>query len=462
MAGAPLISRNSRKWFQLVVATVGVVWLLSMMVALTYVHNVRWDLSPGNRFTLSDRGKKVLAGVKQPVKVMAFIRTEDPRNVYIKDLLWQVARECPSITYDIVDVNRHPALAAQYNVSSYGATVVESNGKRSDFSNPSESLLMSAILRVMQESKHIYALTGHGECGIDDTDRRAGCSLLRDALTMESYKIDKLTLLSAGEIPADAAVVLELGPKSDFLEDETAVLGRWLDRGGKMLALIDPFQAPRLVGLLGAYGIEVGANVVLDMDNRLSGGEMFSVAITDLNSDHLVSSSLKAPPLFSLAAVVAARADEKKGRRVSTLLKTGPRSWASYDPRVMDGTEVAFVAGRDINGPLPVGVESIQPAGAGAEAGVETRILAFGDSDFASNRFLDYLGNKDLAINSVNWLAREDELIGNRPQQQVAGKNQFFISQSDGESMFWAAVVVQPGLFLLVAISLFVWRRFGP
>jgi len=462
VAGPAVMSRNFRKWLQLVVATVGVTSLLAALVALAYIHNVRWDLSPGNRFTLSDHAKQVLARVHQPVKVMAFIRTEDPRNLYIKDLLWQVARECPSLTYDVVDVNRHPALAAQYGVSSYGAAVVESGGKRSDFSNPSEGLLMSAILRVIQESKHVYALDGHGECAIDNTDRRDGCSLLREALTMDSYKVDKLTLLGGGEVPADAGVLLVTGPKSDLLEGETVVLRSWLDRGGKMLALVDPFRAPRFVSLLGAYGIEVGANIVLDMNNRLSGGEAFSVAISDLNRQHLVSSTLKSPPLFSLAAAVAARADENKGRRVTTLLETGPRSWASYDPRILEGADIGFVAGRDVNGPLPVGVESVQPAAAAAEPGAETRILAFGDSDFATNRFLDYLGNKDLALNSVNWLAREDELIGSRPQQQVAAKNQFFISQSDGESVFWASVVVQPGLFLLVAVALFVWRRFGP
>ncbi len=462
MEGAAVISRNFRKWLQVVIATVGVTSLLATLVALAYVHNVRWDLSPGNRFTLSDHAKQVLARVHQPVKVLAFIRTEDPRNLYIKDLLWQVSRECASLTYDVVDVNRHPALAAQYGVSSYGAAVVESGGKRSDFSNPSEALLMSAILRVIQESKHVYALAGHGECAIDNTDRHDGCSQLREALTMESYKIDSLTLLGGGEVPADAGVLLVAGPKSDLLEGEVAVLGRWLDRGGKMLALIDPFRAPRMVSLLGAYGIEVGANVVLDMDNRLSGGEAFSVAIGDLNRQHLVTSTLKSPPLFSLAAVVAGRGNEINGRRVATLLKTGPRSWASYDPRILEGADISFVAGRDINGPLPVGVEVVQPAGPGAEPGAETRILAYGDSDFAGNRFIDYLGNKDLAVNSVNWLAREDELISSRPQQQVSGKNQFFISQSDGESVFWSAVVVQPGLFLLVAVTLSAWRRFGP
>ncbi len=85
----------------------------------------------------------------------------------------------------------------------------------------------------------------------------------------------------------------------------------------------------------------------------------------------------------------------------------------------------------------------------------------FGDSEFATNRFLDYLGNKDLFVNGVNWLAREDALMGTRPQQKTAGKNQFFISQADAEGVFRWAVLWQPGLFLLVGIAVLVRRRFG-
>jgi len=251
------------------------------------------------------------------------------------------------------------------------------------------------------------------------------------------------------------------GAKSDFLEVETATLAAWLERGGKLLALVDPFRAPRLVALLGMHGIEVGANIVIDPENRLAGGESWSAVLSDLNRQHLVTSTLKAPPLFSLAAAVVAHEDAATRREATTLVKSGPRSWASYDPGIIEGGEARFVAGRDVNGPIPVAVEVTEPAAKGGDEGARTRILAFGDSDFASNRFLDYLGNKDLLVNAVNWLAREDALMGNRPQQKTPGKNQFFISQADAEKVFRAAVLWQPGLFLLVGVLVMVRRRFG-
>ncbi|MFN2426395.1 MAG: GldG family protein [Candidatus Binatia bacterium] len=455
------ISRSWLRWGQLFAASVGLVWLLMAVVAASYVYNVRWDLSTGDRFTLSDHAHQVLAKITQPVKIRAFIRTEDARNPFLKDLLWQVSRENPRIEYDIVDVNRNPAMAAQYGVSSYGSAVVESNGKRADFSNPSEGLLMSALLKVMQEPKQVYVLTGHGECSTDNTDRHIGCSLLKGALSLESFRVEKLSLVGGAEIPADADVIVIPGPKSDLLEVEVATLGGWLERGGKLFVMIDPFRAPRLVALLGAHGVEVGANIVIDPENRMAGGEPWSTVLSDINRQHLVTSTLKSPPLFSLAGAVVAREDEAAGRIATTLLKSGPRSWASYDPGIIESGDAKFVAGRDVNGPIPVAAEVAEPARKAAVEGTQTRILVFGDSEFASNRFLDYLGNKDLLVNSVNWLAREEALMGSRPQQKTAGKHQFFFSQADAENVFQWAVLWQPGLFLLVGIAVLVRRRFG-
>ena len=74
----------------------------------------------------------------------------------------------------------------------------------------------------------IYTLTGHGECSIDNTDRHIGCSLMRDALSLESFLVAKLSLVGGAEIPADADVLVIPGPKSDFLEVETATLAGWV------------------------------------------------------------------------------------------------------------------------------------------------------------------------------------------------------------------------------------------
>jgi ABC-type uncharacterized transport system involved in gliding motility auxiliary subunit len=88
--------------------------------------------------------------------------------------------------------------------------------------------------------------------------------------------------------------------------------------------------------------------------------------------------------------------------------------------------------------------------------------VAFGDSGFATNRFLEYLGNKDLLVNSVNWLAKEEQLISTRAKRKTPGRNQFFVSQAEGRRVFLGAVVYEPLFFMLVGIGVMLRRRLRP
>ncbi len=146
-----------------------------LILLLTYRHNLRVDLSPQRSYTLSSHAKKLLAELPRDVRLTVFVRSEDPRTPQLKDLLWRITQETKRITYDFVDLNRSPALARQYGVDRYGAIVVESGGRRRDVSNPTEALLMGALLAVTRDRERmVYFLTGHGERSPDDGDRKTG------------------------------------------------------------------------------------------------------------------------------------------------------------------------------------------------------------------------------------------------------------------------------------------------
>jgi len=457
--------RAWRYWLQAVLATIGVAAAMGLAVAVCYVHNLRVDLSPGSRFTLSDHALKVLRALDQPLKITAFIRTEDPRNPILKDLLWQAAHETTYIDYTVLDINKNPALATQLGVAAYGAVVVESKTQRRDFSNPSETQLVSAILRVTQPPKTVVAVTGHGECDLQSSARRNGCSAMRTAISQEFYDIRPMTLVGGRRIPSELSVLLIVGPRSDFLDEELAALRDYLDRGGKLLLLIDPYQAPKLVALMAEYGLAIGDDVVLDPENRLAGGEFTSLVVRERNDQQLLTRTLESPPLFSGVRSVIGRSDPETGRDAAYLLGTGPTSWASYDRGVLKGTsEPRFVAGRDRNGPIRVGAEVTEPAPRPEDpnSGARTRIIAYGDSDFVTNRFLDYLGNKDLLLNSLNWLAQEDTLLAARPQLRKPAVNQLFISEAQAATVFTRSVIVLPAVFIGVGVLMLAWRRLAP
>jgi ABC-type uncharacterized transport system involved in gliding motility auxiliary subunit len=124
----------------------------------------------------------------------------------------------------------------------------------------------------------------------------------------------------------------------------------------------------------------------------------------------------------------------------------------------------SFVRGRDQGGPVSVGVSVLinprpqnGPVGPGSP-GV-TRVIVLGDSDFANNFFIEYLGDKDLLINAINWLAGQEELVGARPQLRQPGVNQFFVSARQGRLAFTLGTIVEPALFLLAGAAIFLRRR---
>src|SRR5262249_52269142 len=159
-------------------------------------------------------------------------------------------------------------------------------------------------------------------------------------------------------------------------------LDAYLRRGGGLLVLLDPgAETPSLIGLLRQHGIEIGNEIVVDADNRLFAGDYLTMVVPNRAADHPVSAALGASPLMSQVRPVG-RVDGNG----ATVLSTAAQSWRTRDLGVLRTGVTEFDEHRDTRGPVTVGVA------VGGENRSTGRILVYGDSDFATNFFLDYLG----------------------------------------------------------------------
>jgi len=430
--------------------------------ALLDARSWRLDFTPGRRYTLSSHARQVLGGLESDVRVLAFMRSQDPRNPLINDLLRQARAVGPRIHVDVVDVNRSPALAREYDVDSYGALVVESEGRRRVFSNPREETLVAAVLQVTrQQRKTVAWVTGHGEGDPASGDRARGYATARTFLEQEYYEVVPVSLL-ADEVPVGTAVLVIAGPQKDYLPEELAALDRYLQRPGNALVLLDPQRAPALANLLGQYRLALPDDIVVDPAARLYGGEYLTMQIGYDRLSHPIVGPLEAPPLFSLSRSVDRIAEEIPGTWFTPLLRSSPESWATPDASILRTGTGVFVPSRDRRGPVTVGaeVEFTVPSPAGGAASIG-RLVAYGNAEFANNFFIEYLGNKDLFVNTVAWLARDPEVMGHRASRQEPGRNQFFLSAEQGDRMFWTVAVAQPLLFAFVGIALVLRRRWS-
>jgi ABC-type uncharacterized transport system involved in gliding motility auxiliary subunit len=418
----------------------------------------RLDLTSERRYTLSDHAERVLGGLRDDVRILGFLRSQDPRNVVIRDLLHQFELRSPRVKVEIVDVNRSPSLAREYDVATYGALVVESGGRRRVVTSPNEDVLVAGILQVTrQERRTIGWVLGHGEGDLTSTERRRGYSTARRVLEQEYYEVMPVSLMS-GEVPVGTSALVIVGPQKDLLPEELAALGRYLDRPGRLLVLLDPFMAPGLAAFLDRYALRLSPDIVVDPEARLYGGEHLTLQLHYDVGSHPIIAPLTAAPLFSRprsVEVKAANAD--MGGAV--FLRSSNESWTTADREATRATVPTFVKGRDRHGPIGVGAEVVfrVPAEPG-ESPRHGRIVAYGNAQFANNFFIELLGNKDLFANSVAWLVRDAEVIAHRTPKQTPGINQFFVTEEDGARLFWASAVLLPAAFALVGIGL-AWRR---
>jgi ABC-type uncharacterized transport system involved in gliding motility auxiliary subunit len=85
----------------------------------------------------------------------------------------------------------------------------------------------------------------------------------------------------------------------------------------------------------------------------------------------------------------------------------------------------------------------------------EGTVIVVGDSDFASNRFLNAQVNRDLFLNMASWLAEDEDLLGIRPKPLA--NRRILLTEGQKFYLFWSLVVALP--FLTIVAGLLLWYR---
>jgi gliding motility-associatede transport system auxiliary component len=451
------MSANFRNTLKLIVGTLGFLGLLIAAQAILAHYNRRLDLTPQKKFTLSPRTQQVVTGLKKDVQALAFIHSDRPENFFFEDLLSRMAALSPHFSYHIVDINRNPALARQYQAVHYGTLVFESDGqRRGTLLSTGENGVLTTLLQITRgREKVVYFLTGQGEGDVTNATPQEGYTKLRGALGDEFYQVKTLSLAEqGGAVPEDAAVLVLVGPKAKFLPSELSALDAYIQRGGALLVLFDVNGSPSLIPFLENYGVRLPPLVAVDPAKCLYAGEMITFRASSTARPHPILISVNAPPIFSLTRVIEVREDPIKGIIARPILATSGEGWATAEQNITKAGTATFVEGRDSPGPIPIAGEVAVRTG--EKLG---RIVVFGDADLGNNSLLELGGNKDFFVNAVNWLAEDIEQIGARPEMQRSGVNQLFLSAEQGRMVLLLGTVAMPGAFLLVGVSVFLWRR---
>jgi ABC-type uncharacterized transport system involved in gliding motility auxiliary subunit len=433
----------------------------------------RWDLTVNNVYTLSDQTQNVLKTLDGPLAIKVFDKsTELPR---FKDQLAEYEHASKNVTVEYVDADKQRTRAIQYKVDAYGTVVFEYKGRVERVTGSGEQDVTTGIVKVVTGAqKKIYLTQGHGERNPDSSER-TGFSTVKSSLERENYGVDKVVLIQQGQVPADAAALVVAGPKTDLLAPEVDAIRKYLAGGGKLLVMLDPPESSKaaplanLEGLLREWGFEVGTNVVVDASGL---GQIFGAdAATPVAASyptHPITERLNLMTAYPMTRSMGPVKGGANGHTPDTFIQTSARSWGESDiDGLMKSGEVKFNEGEDLKGPVPIGAAvsaatsgaANAPASTGANTSgktPETRVAAIGDSDFGANAYINVQGNRDLFMNTIGWLAQQENLISIRPRE--ASDRRLTMTATQTRLVFFMAIFGIPGAILAMGVYTW-WRR---
>ena len=236
-------------------------------------------------------------------------------------------------------------------------------------------------------------------------------------------------------VPDDAAALVVAAPRRDLPPGALRQIEAYLHRGGGVLVLLEPGKqrARACAELLRRYGVAVSDEVVLDGDQRMFAGDYLTMLVpgrrrtSGQRRAHVDAADVRRARRAHAPTDATEAGIDLLATAAGELAHARPQRARARRRRVRPRTRHARAgAGRR------------QRAGARPRAAKPGRLLVYGDADFASNLLLGYLGNRDLLLNSVNWLAGEETMLGTRPPSQAPGVNQLFISDRQGETRLLA------------------------
>jgi ABC-type uncharacterized transport system involved in gliding motility auxiliary subunit len=451
---------------------VGFLAFVGIVVIVGFIgqrHPLRMDLSESKRYTLSEQSKKVLGSLQGDVSIKAFFQEAGRNREQTRDLL-ETYRYCSkNIHYEFIDPDRQPMLARQYQVRTYGTLVLEGFGKSQTVTNVDEEAITNAVMKLTQRSEKVVCfLTGHGERDTGDVGKD-GYSMVKSAVEKENFRVKSLNLLTEPRIPEDAALVVIAGPQKRLLGGEIDLLREYIQHKGQVLVLIEPLADGGLGDLLKAYGLSLTGDIIVDPMSRVFGASYLMPVITQYGF-HKITEGFTVASVFPTARSVYPEEKSPAGITLTELASTSPSSWAATDYRSSTSKELRFDEKKDKKGPIPVAAIAAigtKPDGEtddreqgeprADKRGPAAHLAVFGDCDFASNTYFALQGNGDFFLNTVNFLAQQEDLISiERPKSRSAPLT---LSRSQERILFWMGLVLMPLVVLAAGIGVFQARR---
>lgn len=430
--------------------------LLAVVNVLADRYNKTYDTTSNKRYSLSDQTVKIVKGLKQDATITYFAQSARFREG--RDQLDLYANLSPKVHVKYVDPDKDPNLAREAGVKNYGTTIVQIGANKNEAKSLTEEGITGAFIRDLKNTtRTVCFVTGSGEHQIDNSDR-GGYSRFKDLIGKEEYTAKSISLLQTADVPGDCTVLVVGGPSGDYLQPEVDAIKKYVEGGGRALFLLDPplkmgrseiADNDALSSVLQAWGVTPDKNLILDLNpiGQVVGVGPQVALVTSYDSHAIVSEMKGTATGFPLS-----RSLEVKNADKTTVSKLFSSSDTSLATDKLNSPNIDPADPKNKKGPLTLAAAGTYNTGKENSQG---RFVVVGSSEWLANSFIGFNGNRDLALNALNWLSSDEDLISIRPKEQDDRRITLTSAQ-----MNWIRVTSQFVFPLAVVIAgVTVWWR---
>ena len=488
---------------------VGVLIISILINSVIYVSNkngvtpswFRSDLTASKEYDLSSQALNAIENLNENMEIFMFLRNDSSKDaISIKrteDLLSEFSRNSNknSLKFKHVDPDLDPNLSSSLNIERYlsGRDLpilvfrLEESQRLSHIvgKDPNESIdvfnekdVISGILISNQvKRKRVFFLSGHEERDINNIDRSSdSLGQVKITLERENYDVSSITTDELSRIILNFSLSNELDlfpsaiiisdPLDEILDSEKNVIQEYISLGGNLMLLLEPDSPKGYIEMISDWGIISGEGTLIDRISYVAPNLEF-LQIKDSNlqiPDHPITHNFdviyfpgsKFIGLSLMPEEIPITDEGTPYIKAEPLAYTTISSWEETSKEIIEFNQ------EDISGPLPVvlaveAISTIKGNPKRQENGeyLESKMIIFGDTDFASNRFIFSAKNEDLFANSVNWLTSDVELISIRPKVKVF--RELVLTEDERNFVRWSGWIFLPTLSL--SLGFFSWWR---
>ena len=457
--------------------------ILSSAAYLSLLWDKTFDLTEEKLHSLSDQTVKTLDSMRgESLEFKAFYMGGTQEKGRLRRILNIYKQNASFIKIQYIDAHLDNRAAKEYleplsdREQARMFIFVEYHSKRVRVDHPfGESEFLSALLQVSKRaSQNVYYTVGHGERDMLSSDHR-GLSFFQKALESASFNVLEWSFIDQkAPVPEDASALMILGPTKPFFEQEISWIKEYIEkRKGKVFITLDPGAGHNLSDLLkNTLGVDFKNNFLISKTPPWFVQSAVFVASSKHNENHPITRAFSSTQrgmgiLFNEVSELGVAADssfESQTLVYSALaVPVSSLNIKKFKVRPNFQSYPVGLVVQENKSETPQNNESEEEKNKDSKDEENKKedpgflAVVFGDSDFLSNAFFSIGFHKDIALNSISYLADQTNLLSIRPKEPKGTR--IILTRNDEYFFIIYALLLPLVFFILSGMSWFSRKK---